>query len=853
MAIINGTNADNFLWGTSGDDVITGLQGSDNLIGGAGSDTYVFSEGDGDDFIYADSGSGFEVIQFNDIASTDVTVRRQNHQVTLSYSGGSVRFQLHAIQEIRFSDQQTWTISYNARPKLDAQLTNNPELDGLLSGYAYHAPDQQRLTMTFGFPDFTGNNETESDRPIYTASAAYQAAVRDQLSKLSELTNIDFVEVTDPQAARFADISFAGMKHVDAPSGVAGYAYYPGNTSSMIVQRDENNTDYSIGGSYYQVLLHEIGHRLGLKHSHDEENGFPELPEAKDNAIYTVMSYNWNSVVATTYAVLDIQALQYLYGANYQTRSGNDTYTYNLNTGWYNETIWDGGGEDAIHLEGTSAHFSLEEGVLNPNQHGYGSVTIAYGANIENLVGTSGNDVLTGNHLDNRLTGSAGDDLLYGGLGHDILVGSGGRDSIYGGAGNDVLDGGFGVDVMYGGQGNDVYHVNHSADKVIELTNEGVDTVHSSANYQLSAHVENLVMTAAGLTGIGNVLSNVLTAHASGSTLYGGGGRDTLNGGAGNDVLDGGFGVDVMYGGQGDDVYHVNHSADKVIESANEGTDTVHSSANYQLSAHVENLVLTAAGLTGTGNVLSNVLTAHASGSTLYGGGGRDTLNGGAGNDVLDGGFGVDVMYGGQGDDVYHVNHSADKVIELFNQGNDTINSTVNWTLEDHVENLSLLGVAHLHGTGNALDNMIAGNSGNNILRGAGGQNMLIGGAGNDTYLLERVDGISLIQEAMLVGSNDHILFGEQVAEDQIWFSRVGNDLQAQVIGTTAAVQIDDWYTAGMSVERFVLSSGETLMANQVEALVSAMSGLTPPALGQTSLSQQQQNVLSPVLASSWA
>ncbi len=199
-----------------------------------------------------------------------------------------------------------------------------------------------------------------------------------------------------------------------------------------------------------------------------------------------------------------------------------------------------------------------------------------------------------------------------------------------GGLGNDTMVGSTGEDTLIGGNGNDSYIVDNSADKVVEKAGEGTDTVLTNlASYLLADNVENLTYTGAGdFTGTGNGLAN------------------TVTGGTNGDMLDGGGGGDRLIGGKGNDSYIVDNSADKVVEKAGEGTDTVLTNlASYTLGDNVENLIYTGTGkFTGIGNGLANVLSGGVSYDTLKGGGGADTLDGSAGNDKLTGGAGNDTF-----------------------------------------------------------------------------------------------------------------------------------------------------------------------------------------------------------------
>ena len=231
-----------------------------------------------------------------------------------------------------------------------------------------------------------------------------------------------------------------------------------------------------------------------------------------------------------------------------------------------------------------------------------------------------------------------------------------------------------------------------------------------------------LQVNSAVITGTSGI--DVLTGSAINDMIYGLGGNDTLNGGAGNDLLDGGTGTDKLYGGMGDDTYVVDVATDVVSENANEGTDTVQSKVTYTLSANLDNLTLTGtAKINGTGNTLNNVLTGNSA---------ANTLTGGAGNDRIDGKGGADKMSGGTGDDTYVVDMSTDTVTENANEGIDTVESGITYTLRTNVEALLLTGSSAINGTDNTLNNLLIGNSGINTLTAGTGNDVLQGGAGND-------------------------------------------------------------------------------------------------------------------------
>jgi Ca2+-binding RTX toxin-like protein len=434
------------------------------------------------------------------------------------------------------------------------------------------------------------------------------------------------------------------------------------------------------------------------------------------------------------------------------------------------------GGEDLAYyynanlISGAGVSIDLELGI-GTGGDAEGDVLVG----IEDVIGSRNSDALTGNGQNNELSGDAGadtlkgaggDDQLYGGAGADHLDGGAGTDSIsylgstaavtvnlatgaahggdaegdnfvsiekvqgsthddiitgssqedilFGDAGNDNLDGGAGNDVLRGSAGNDTLAGGADFDTV-DYSDAGsgvtVDLGPTTPQDTGGAGIDTL-------TGFEKIIGSnfndvLLRGFVTSATLVGGYGNDTFHDhNAGNDTFDGGFGTDT--------VSYITGATDSVIVNLAAGTATsVGGSVNTLIS--IEN----ATGSDGNDQLYGDDLNPNR----LEGRGGNDLLNGGGGA--------PDTMLGGTGDDAYFVDNTSDQAIENANEGNDSVFTSVIFSLGTNVENLILQGSADLQGYGNSGANVLYGNTGNNLLNGGGGIDLMVGGAGNDTYFVD--------------------------------------------------------------------------------------------------------------------
>ena len=451
-------------------------------------------------------------------------------------------------------------------------------------------------------------------------TAGQQDAFRDALDLFSEAAGLLFVELGAGDGRAMVGV---GRTTGSRYGGWADLPFVHGDgviDSHLVV---DGAGSFARGSWAFEIMLHEIGHAVGLKHPFDAD--FPNdavLAFDLDRTDNTVMSYSYVSSARRDLGRYDARALQELYGA----ASGTDGWRAEARAGTI--VLRAGGADDVL---------------TNPG----GAFTLRGGGGRDTFVPTGHDDRQYGEGGRDRLDGGGGDDALFGGAGADVIVGGWGDDRIEGGAGADHIDGdgpdvpagaggaddairgGAGADRIDAGEGNDRAWGGAGGDEV--LGRSGNDRLWGNGGDDRLDGGEGADVLRGGAGAdalLGGAGDDALLGEAGADRLSGGGAADRMDGGGGDDVLRGDGGGDALRGGRGDDRLLGGGGADRLAGGA--GRDD----------------------LQGGGGA-----------DRLDGGGGRDRLDGGRGADRLDGGAGADRLAGGGGRDVLSGGRGDDRLI----------------------------------------------------------------------------------------------------------------------------------------------------------------------------------------------
>ena len=462
---------------------------------------------------YVNGSSGTTQLSFD--ITTAVSGNYSLHSVTLyDHQGNARSYNADEIQAGFGNSAISFTITnpsyseliisdttpYTFLPAEAISPTGDPLIDGLLEGVRYSMPsDGSPLIITYSFVD--------PDRSVFDQNAGYgaanvqyedanllaaltgdqQATVREILNEIESYTNIIFVEVEDNGESSAGHFRFSwtgGWLDTGIIDNSAAWASPPVNTAKagdvwLSLNKLSNNVEKDeVGYLFDHILVHEIGHALGLNHPFEGTASFGHLPLEYDGNDFTAMSYNRiaGSEIESGHSApehfmwLDIQALQYLYGSNAAISAGDDTYQFLPNERNY-MTIWDSGGIDTFDVSLNDAGVSID---LNSGSWSDVGTEVHYRV-VDSMIKEDTIYIAPDTVIENVITGD-GDDTIYGNDQDNIIQTNGGNDHIYSSSGIDIIDGGEGEDtyILVGSQIDlNLVDLTMNNMEIIDLTGSG--------------------------------------------------------------------------------------------------------------------------------------------------------------------------------------------------------------------------------------------------------------------------------------------------------------------------------------------------------------------------------------------
>ena len=615
------------LIGDSGDNILEGGAGNDTIVGGAGTDTASYAgAATGVTVTLATSaqqntvGAGLDTLSniedligsaFDDTLtgnSGDNAIEGGAGTDTASYAGAAAGVAVNLA---------TTTQQNTVGAGLDT-LTNIENLIGSAFDDTLTGNSGANTLDGGGGNDAVSYADAAAGVTVSLALTGQQDTVGAGLDTLSNIENLIGSASNDTLTGDSGDNTIEGGAGNDIIDGGAGTdtASYAGATADVwvsLVLTGQQNTrgagvDKLIG---IENLIGSAGNDLlvGTRGDNilDGGVGGDDLLRGlagNDTASYASATAGVMVNLATTAqqdtvgSGLDtLISIQNLIGSAFDDTLTGDGGDNAIEGGAGNDTI-DGGangtGGDAASYESATTAVTVDLNIQGTAQNTGSSTGMDTLIGIENVVGGSLGDTLTGSTGNNTLIGGAGNDTLAGLDGDDILRGGFGQDTLLGGAGNDLLEGSFANDIIDGGADTDTADFGGFGGGITVNLNTTTAQNTGAGGMDTITNVENLIGGEFSDRFTGNTGNNVLDGGDGGDFLFGIGGNDTLIGGALQDKLQGGSGNDDLRGDGGRDV-----------------------------------------------------LRGDADNDTLDGGADNDQLLGGQGVDILTGGLGRDVLIGG--------------------------------------------------------------------------------------------------------------------------------------------------------------------------------------------------------------
>jgi len=776
-AAINGTgNAlNNQITGNAAANVLIGAGGDDTLTGGDGADKFITAMNSGTDTI-TDLGNGADAVVVAANSAVIATVVKNWTATAATSNAGQMTLHTATFSvDLSASAPGGAGFTVNHSGSNDVKLTGSAMADTLIGGIGFD-------TLTGGLGNDTYIVKSANTVIVEGSQGGTDTIATSTNFSIESINNVENLTLLGSGntygSGNYLDNLITGNSGNNVLSGAAGSDTLYGGIGNDTLTGGLGNDSFVLGG------WTQVAGITGYSNT-DTISDFKQ--EGADKISLSLNTYTGLAKAGALNANMFWSAKGATQGRNVSERIIYDTTTGAL--------YYDSDGYNPNASKQATAALTEEARV------GVKAVQIA---KMETRPLLSASDFIVSGALAGTSVSNKGTDPL-------VMAGTDFRDT---------LTSGTGADTLIGGAGDDRYIINSTAATLFEFAGQGIDNVLSSVTFDLSSKgpdIENLTLFGAALDGTGNALNNQIIGNALNNRLDGGLGDDSLTGGGGDDFLTGGLGNDTFIVdsgadkisdlGKGQDALVVGSGASAIAKLVGAWTASVNTNIVGTVNMDAAGFALDVSNSAGSvGHNITNTATA----TQIVGSTRADTLAGGTGGDTL---------FGGAGNDVYYVTNANTKVMEthwqdqdgksyfqsakpldltsnlIFTQrdsgGNDTVYSSINFTLPDNVENLVLNAATANSGLGNALGNFMKafvqtldngsvtsvatkldGMFGDDLLVGGEYGDTLIGGIGNDTLVGGRGSDIFKFNAALSVGSKFDTILDFETTFDKIDLSR---------------------------------------------------------------------------------
>lgn len=672
--ILIGNGLNNTITGNDGDDIMEGLAGADSFIGGNGIDTVSYAHAASGVIMDLGTSGLYVNIGAAGVASDAVTVAAGLVTAVDTYTGVE-----NVIGSI-YND----TLAGNSLANMINGGAGNDFMDGSAN--------------TNGFDIASYAYATGAANVSLALQGAAQNTVNAGLDTLINFEGLLGSNHTDTLTGDNNNNWIDGGLEADTLDGGAGddTLAYTSATVGVTVALNGTNSQSDILSNFENLLGSIYGDVLtgdALSNAIEGDLGNDTLDGGANTASGDTVSYSLATAGVTVNLANTGQQNTVAAGldtiSNFENLTGSDYGDYL--TGDAGANIITGGlGNDLLTASGGGDTLSGGAGTDTVSYFGSGAVTVTINSSathdgftdiltgMENLIGSSFADIITGDSGDNFIDGGLGNDTVIGGAGIDTisyanagaavnvdLSGAGvnvsgayGSDTltlmenIIGSIANDSLTGDGNANIIEGGAGNDVL-----------AGGAGIDTA-SYSTADNGVFVNLAIATAQNTSGAGSdTLSQFenLIGSAHNDTLTGDSAANSLNGGAGDDLLIGGVGADALIGGIGTDtVSYASAGSNIIMTLGRSGQPAATGDAVGDTFNSIENVI-------GSNN--NDNLSGSAGNNTITGGLGDDLIYASDGNDIIYANQGHDSAYGENSNDTFYVSSLVQNLPNLIDGG----------------------------------------------------------------------------------------------------------------------------------------------------------------------------------------